>query len=57
MKEIEYKFKGSGEFVPGVPMRDLVKGEAESRGILELVKASPLYEKVSPKKKIKKDEK
>lgn len=57
MKEIEFKFLGENEFIPGVPPRDLLKGEAERRGILELVEISPLYEKVSSKKKGKGEDK
>lgn len=49
MRKIEWKWVGDKEFVPGVPARDLVVGEAESRGILEIVEASPLYERVEKK--------
>jgi hypothetical protein len=53
---IEWKWLGGAEFVPGVPARDLEKGEAERRGILHLVEESPLYEKVTKPKVAKSKE-
>lgn len=43
-----FKYVGKGEFLPGVPARDLTDDEAKEYG----VEASPLYEKeqLKPKK-------
>lgn len=55
--KVEWKWLGNKEFIPGCPARDLVQGEAEARGILEIVEQSKLYERVEVKtaKKEKKD--
>lgn len=56
-KKIEFRFLGVNEFVPAVPARDLLEGEANERGILELVELSPLYERVEEEPENKDKEK
>ena len=53
-KKVAWKWLGKNEFIPGVPARDLLVGEAERRGIKEIVERSSLYkraEKEAPKER------
>jgi hypothetical protein len=43
MKQKVFKYTGNGDFIPGVPARDITEGEAKSRGVLNLVELSPMY--------------
>ena len=52
MKEkVAWKWLGKNEFIPGCPARDLLEGEAESRGIEEIVEKSSLYQRVKVNRK------
>ena len=55
MTGITWKWHGVKEFIPGVPARDLTDEEVDVRGVRELVEASPLFEKVMPKKQDEKE--
>jgi len=47
---IVWKWLGkAGEFIPGVPPRDLTDEEVQRKGLENIVKASKLFKKVSPK--------
>lgn len=43
-----WKYVGNGEFIPGIPARDLTDEEAAAH--MKDVVASRLYEKVAPQK-------
>jgi hypothetical protein len=45
-----WKYVGNGDFIPGVPARDLSDKEVKELGIQEAVEASDLYKKESAKK-------
>jgi hypothetical protein len=45
-----WKYMGKGDFIPGVPARDLSDKEVKELGIQEAVEASDLYKKESAKK-------
>ena len=45
-QKVTWKWVGKNEFVPGCPARDLVEGEAERRGIEDIVEKSFLYQRV-----------
>lgn len=45
-KMVIWQWKGSpGEFIPGVPARDMTDDEVERRGIKDLVEGSAKFEK------------
>ena len=46
-----WKYVGDGEFIPGVPARDLSDEEASEHGVED----SPLYERVTEKRRAKED--
>ena len=48
-EKIEWKWLGKNEFIPGVPARDLLVGEAEKRGIVSVVENSSLFKRIKPK--------
>ena len=48
-KKVEWKWLGNNQFIPGVPARDLVVGEAKERGVESVVEVSLLYERVEEK--------
>ena len=45
-----WKYGGTGDFIPGVPARDLSDKEVKELDIQEAVEASDLYKKESAKK-------
>ena len=56
MRKVVWKWFGDNEFVPGVHARDLLEGEADARGVEDIVKESKLYVRVvkaAAKKEIK----
>ena len=50
-----YKYIGNGDFVPGIPARDITEGEAIERGFLELVEASTIFELVDDQEPLNED--
>ena len=50
-QKVAWKWLGINEFIPGCPARDLLKGEAEARGIEEIVEKSSLYQRVKISRK------
>jgi hypothetical protein len=45
-----WKYVGNGDFIPGVPARDLSDKEVKELDIQEAVEASALYKKTTAKK-------
>ena len=48
-KKVAWKWLGKNEFIPGVPARDLLVGEAERRGVEDIVEKSSLYKRAEKK--------
>lgn len=55
MEQVALKYTGNGDFLPGVPARDLTADEAKEHGGEKALIATGLYEKAPDKAKSKKE--